>query len=187
MEESDENALWRDFVVGSQDDDSDSSQRLGKALMHNAVELEEQPATLAAYSLAVGGLGTSEEATLGDKLFVSDSAPSSMQHLLPKRKAELELESVPQPRTSVAVIEGDTEAGNDRDRIEDSEPAYFEHTQPYNIHASAVAVLKPNLFKRRLTAPPRKPNRFTPSRKSKAAKPAHSIYDLVDSDGMSLA
>ncbi|KAK5112077.1 hypothetical protein LTR85_011658 [Meristemomyces frigidus] len=106
LEDSDENALWRDFVIGSEEDESDSSLQLGQALSQGLVKDDEEPATLAASSLAVSGLGTSDKATLGDTLFVSDNTPSSMQQPLRKHNAQPKRDSFLQSKTAMAAVQG---------------------------------------------------------------------------------
>ncbi|KAK5136546.1 hypothetical protein LTR08_002890 [Meristemomyces frigidus] len=165
-EDADENALWRDFIIGSQGSESNSSQQHGMALTQNTGEVEDG---------------------LEDSLFVTGRTPYSVQQHLGKREADLRSESMVQPGFSEISLKAQAEEQEDRDSIEEEVPAQSVRARPTNIHASSARTLHPKMFKRKATASPPRARGFQFIRRAKAPKTLHSVYDLVDSDGMSLA
>lgn len=184
--DDDENALWRDFVIGSEDG-SDAAQELGRQLTQHLDKDEEPRGTLVAPLFSVSGLGTSNKSTLGDTLFVSEGTPGPVRYVQRKRKAELKPDDFTRMPSSEALRKCDTEAGYDRDSIEDSEPPVVQRERPSNIHASTGAILNPKMFKTKPAPPPHGPARFVHPKLKRQQKIKRSVYDLVDSDGISLA
>lgn len=164
-EEADDNALWKEFVLHSQDEDSEDS--LTRWTFGND---GEEPAHSYLPSVDVSGLGTSNEATVGDTVFVSGSTSSRVSKSIYERTAGLPI------------------AANrklDEDNIEDAQLWVPSPRRRSNIHAPATSVLNPRRFKRpkREAAPPKlKPSRFRHVREAEAAQRSHSVYDIPQSE-----
>lgn len=193
-EEPDDNALWKQFIVGSDDGSSDTSQRLAMTPTHPVTEagIEERAGLTAASSFEASGLWTSDRATNGELQSITSSTRLSTAHVLRKRKADTSFAYRQKPRVSQASMIAQPERVEYHASTEDSVPADIGKSRATNIHASVVNVLNPKQYKK---APPstkkgpatRKASGFLPSRKVKTRNKPHSVYDLVDSDGLSLA
>jgi len=65
-EDVDDNALWRQFIIGSDDEGSEAS-----GIIKSSQSTKNVVGPVSSLSLSVSGLGTSDHATLGDTSFMS--------------------------------------------------------------------------------------------------------------------
>ena len=188
--EDNDNALWRQFVCGSQDDSDESLVQLNAREDEHDV-VEHQPSHGAgSSSFIVSGLGTSNNTTAGDTLFLGGSTSSAMSEMLTKRKVELSSHRVNDSASPHMWTVAMTATEDHDDSIEEVQTPAATTKQSSNIHASAASILNPNRFKRpqkQQTSFPR-PNNLRSSRTAKrsATSKIHSVYDLIDSDGISI-
>ncbi|KAK4952566.1 hypothetical protein LTR10_009372 [Elasticomyces elasticus] len=179
-EEADQDeSIWRTFIVGSDDGSSECSQQY-ESTSHAVIDSIHEHVDAQPSPHATSGLGTSANATQGDTLFVT---PTKMRR------------DTQQPHSwsthDTLGISGSLARTNDEaeDDIEDPEspPRAVPKT---NIHAGPHHILShkrflPPKFGRRpvlQSADVVKPLKRHVSTKHRT----HDIYDLVDSDGVSL-
>ena len=190
QDNEDHDALWRQFVCGTQDD-SDTSSQLGLASRNQDRDGGYSPALVpASPSYTVSGLGTSNHTTIGDGTMLM---PGSMSTASRRRTTPPNHDTrSPEEGEFTKALEAAARDGNDDDSIEDDEPSAVQRHQAKNIHATERSILNPRRFK-----PPRK-RRRSPARpmltqfiarqpQLQTAKQGRSVYDLVDSDGNSVA
>lgn len=185
----DDDAAWRQFIIGSQDSDNEPSNGYSALRRHDTSNIS-QPG-----SPNVSGLGTSQIATQGRSIFQSQTAPSST--------AGRALQNASNASRAVEVGDSDVAVRGsalERDSIEDQEFDDRPQHKPTNIRATGVAVLNLKRFKRPAKQRPsvtavlaagRQAARSLPS-KTSLGRPLqrrsdHDVYDIVDSDGNSLA
>ena len=192
-EEVDDNALWRQFIIGSQDSSDEPSQFNYTAPVRDDEVDDTALHAPGSSSAVVSVLGTSNKSTLGDTLFVTGSTFSTMSQTPASRRLELASDQHRHSATSHASMVAHAETRDrDQDSIEDHEPASEKSDKPRNLHASKAATLNPRRFKPPLkrTAPPlEKPNQLLPSRKARTygVSNVRSVYDLLESDDASAA
>lgn len=182
-DEDEDNAIWRQFITGSQSTEPDVPHHLQSSVEPDMLGLTSQRHP----SPVISGLGTSDEATQGMSLFLTDAlAPSSD---VGKDDARLPMEE--QAATSVTTRETFESLEVEDDTIEDV-PA--TRTNPRkNIQATSLMPLNPKRFKRGVQNPRgvlrKQPVQPTVTLRSKLdpGLKRRSVYDLVDSDGMSLS
>lgn len=190
-EDANDNELWRQFVIGSQDSSEGSTHPNDTMLNRFDIDTTslrpESPS-----NLAISGFGTSVKSTAGGTLFVTGKTSSEAPNVLSGEDAEIvsdEHQIFMIPSTSVEAHA--TTVNNDQESIEDEQLVPTRPRQTGNIHSAAKTILNSKRFKppkreKRASAP--KPNRFKPPRtKTTTPRAEHSLYDLVDSDGRSLA
>ena len=191
-EEKDDNALWRDFIIGSGDSDDECSQPFGVAKKHRQIDREAREPS-GPPSFAVSGLGTSEKATVGETLFVTGSTPSVMDKLLGQRKIELSSETAPTYYITKSSMQVQPDAQSDpEDDIEDSptRPVQKRRQSILHTHRTTSVVGGHRKYKapKQSEAASRQASRQQLARhKTRVTRMKQSVYDLVDSDGMSLA
>jgi len=180
-------ALWRRFIIGSDDGSGNESEHFGDTPMRGEKNDESLEEARASPTLAISGLGTSAESTMGDTLLMNDSASSAelIADVYPQYRPDMRAESS-NPASDVNVV---SEAAGTlgSDEIEDVRWPEDLVTVPTNMHAISASRLDPRRFK-----PPPKKQRYVEranARRRKARKPVrreYSVYDLIDSDGNSL-
>lgn len=191
-EEDDEHALWRQFVCGSQDDSEDLALLAGiEGERATTARLSPAPAIASSF-FDISDLGTSNKATVGgDTLVVTGSTSSAIPQMLARRKADLKegrrFAGLPSSNGAQPAV-----MDHEDDSIEDDQPRTTDKRQGSNIHAAAASVLNPKRFKRPQNqvapSPPRhKQFRLSRTAKGRATTNIHSVYDLMDSDGVSIA
>jgi len=182
-------ALWRRFIIGSDDGCDDESEHFGDTPVRGEKNDEFLEAARASPTLAISGLGTSAESTVGDTLFMNDSASSAklVTAVHPQSGPDARTEGY-HPASDVTVV---SEAAGTlgSDEIEDVRWPEDRVTVPTNMHAISSSRLDPRRFK----PPPKKQKQKYQERANarhrKVNKPVRrddSVYDLVDSDGNSL-
>ncbi|KAK1071723.1 hypothetical protein LTR12_005225 [Friedmanniomyces endolithicus] len=183
-----DDSAWRDFIIGSGDDDSEVSQPLITADLLNIREPTDEVATARLYSPATSGLGTSANATQGDISFVSGTTLLGGSQMSPPHELQLSRETLVKP-DSFANAETTHE-----DDIEEASSPLHNKRHRANIHAEPVRIQS----KRQFVGPKAKPaalvgkGRDMRRIKRRGATvwrqhDKHDIYDLIDSDGRSLA
>lgn len=187
-EDAKDEALWRQFIVGSQDSSDDISQH-----RHESPSREGRDTVIPAHAspaFTVSGLGTSVRSTMGDSLFVHTGSSSAMSDTLSKRHKDSSF----RPHQNTSQMQASSGARqtadlDEEDSIEDVQPPADRARQVNN--AATTSILTPKRFEhpaKKESAPERKPSRFRRSRRTTtAANAGQSVYDLVDSDGISLA
>ena len=85
-EDADDNVLWRQFIIGSQDSSEDPLQSHDHKPL--PVQNHESSVAMNAQSslFAISGLETSDKSTIGDSLFASASGPNGTSKTLSKSK-----------------------------------------------------------------------------------------------------
>ncbi|TKA80762.1 hypothetical protein B0A55_02707 [Friedmanniomyces simplex] len=180
-----DDSAWRAFIIGSEDDGSESSRYLITAGSHEVGETIYQPPTVQSSSFATSGLGTSANATQGDTHFVSgttlpgDSQTSLSHRLQLLRQASAVLES---PIPAVATPDDD---------IENVSSPLHRMKRPANSHAGPMRIQS----RRQFVVPKADPVASTGNgsfrrrvkRRNAIACREHDIFDLIDSDGRSLS
>ncbi|KAK5683562.1 hypothetical protein LTS10_005095 [Elasticomyces elasticus] len=180
-EEADQDeSIWRTFIVGSDDGSSECSQEHVHTRSHAVVDTMHEHVDIQLSPHATSGVGTSANATQGDTLFVT---PTKMWRGT-QQPHPWSTHDTPGVLGSPARTEGEVE-----DDIEDPEspPRAVSKT---NIHAGPHHILSHKRF-----SPP-KTGRRPVLRSAEVVNPltrrvstkhrTHDIYDLVDSDGVSL-
>lgn len=191
QEEADDDALWRDFIVGSQDSSDQSPQDVHFPTYDAEKDIVQPVRGSSAFN--VSDLGTSNKSTLGDTLFVTQSSTSAMSTILAKRRDELSSQDNENSGTSHKSMRAGAKADQDGvESIEDPPSPARRKRRSDNIHVHETSVLNPKRFKplSKKPAPPHGRQRTSlPSRKARkdASTRLQSIYDLVDSDGLSVA
>ncbi|KAK0310566.1 hypothetical protein LTR01_003719 [Friedmanniomyces endolithicus] len=186
-DEADDSA-WRDFIIGSGDDDSEASQHLIPADFLNTREPTSEFATARPSSPATSGLGTSANATQGDTNFVSETTLLGGSQGSPPHQVQLSRNALGVPESFAP-----TETMDDDD-IEDIRSPLRNKRHRANIHAEPVRIQS----KRQFVVPKAQPAALvSKGRDQKRIKRRntvvwrqhgkHDIYDLIDSDGRSLA
>ncbi|KAK1078378.1 hypothetical protein LTR33_007286 [Friedmanniomyces endolithicus] len=182
-----DDSAWRDFIIGSGDDDSEVSQPLITADLLNIREPTDEVATARLYSPATSGLGTSASATQGDTNLVSGTTLVSGSQGSPPNELQLSTEAFGVPDSLAPA--GTTYD----DDIEDVSSSLHHKRHRANIHAEPVRIQS----KRQFVVPKAQPALMSKGRNTKRFKrpdaiawrqhDKHDIYDLLDSDGRSLA
>ena len=174
--DQDDNALWRQFVFGSQDGSSETSQS-------TAVRAEETsnrlPRAASPSTPVVSGLGTSEGATRGNSIFTGTSISDEKT----ARSISQALEASHQQQESLVDL---AEQREERDSIEDVQSPPRPRRQG-NIHAASTCVLNQRRFDRKTPVAAegfRRPT-LQPPRQRRVGnyRPAKAAYGLIDSDG----
>lgn len=191
QEEEDDNALWRQFVIGSeQDSDSESLQLLDvngdRGYNHRSQTHEVSESS----AFIVSGLGTSQISTKGGSLrHIADSSSEYPRKQAKQNATASSYEVLDMLSSTLAERSGSTE--KDMDIVNEASERLTRQQPRLNIHASTTrAAKKPHTrgshsYRRQPTSPRiRAPLIGNPQRS--AAKPSRSIYDLGDSDGFSL-
>ena len=190
QDDEDHDALWRQFVCGTQDD-SDTSSQLGLARRNQDRDAWYSPALVpASPSYMVSRLGTSNHTTIGDGTMLmpgSMSTPSRRRTTSPSHDTKSP-EEVEFTKALKAAVPDD----NYDDSIEDDEPSAAQKHQAKNIHTTERSILNPKRFKppRERRSPPARPmpTQFIARQPQlQTANQGRSVYDLVDSDGNSVA
>ena len=85
-EEADDNVLWKQFIIGSQDSFEDPLQSHD----HKPLPVQDHESSIATNArsslFAISGLETSDKSTIGESLFASASGPSGTSKTLSKSK-----------------------------------------------------------------------------------------------------
>ena len=189
-DDEDNDALWRQFVCGTQDDSDTSSQpRIASPNQDRDVG---NPPTLvpASSSYMVSDLGTSNQTTIGDVTMLvpgSLSSTASMGYREPQKRS-LQPSQINFPKALKAAVTGET----DGDSIEDDEPSAVRKHHTKNVHATQKTILNPKRFKppqngRKPMSKPVPTSFITRQTQRQTPKQGRSVYDLVDSDGNSVA
>ena len=191
-EDENDNALWRQFIIGSQDSSEEANDHQAGLDGGNGIRHIASTAS-ASSNFTVSGLGTSDKATVGDTLFLTGNTPSRTSQTLQRRKYELSPErKAGHSATQTSMIAEQSNTVIDRDNVEDDpRPDELQPRPSGNIHTPNTSILNPKRFKppkKTITHVARRSSRFLPSRKAKsnAKKDGRSVYDLVDSDDMSV-
>ena len=190
QQKRDNNETWREFICGSQDE-SESSSQLGLNLSNDKSPADKATTLVpASASYIVSDLGTSDQTTFGgDTLIVEESLHSTNTQ---KRQTTSQHKIQPPKDLDSAAAQMSTSSQDcDDDSIEDDETTDKLRYRSQNIHTLRTATLNPNRFlppQKRQRPPPKRSSNFLSSRKvrNQAARPQHSVYDLVDSDGNSI-
>ncbi|EMC99321.1 hypothetical protein BAUCODRAFT_399202 [Baudoinia panamericana UAMH 10762] len=188
----DDDALWKEFIIGSGDDSSVRLSQSRPNASRMAYERPEDVATTEFSGNLTSGLGTSANATHADSAGLTPSTLSEQLTILGGRKSALMANSnnhLDRPQLSLRA-EADT--GSGREPVPDSEPPATSDATLKNIHAEKGAYPISTSKRRQTSYATTKHGDGTfkyptnPSRKVKARK-ERDIYDLLDSDGESLA
>ncbi len=188
----DANELWRQFVCGPHGD-SDTSSQPGIASSYKDADVENTPAVVPASSYhIVSDLGTSTRATNGDGTTLVPESRCSTSSMMETTSPNLDAESFDEDRDPRVPSAASPYDNDDDDSIEDEEPLAVQKAPTKNIHATQTSILDPKRFKppRHRRQPPAKPvpKLFVPRPPQRQSpKQACSVYDLVDSDGNSVA
>ncbi|KAK0876372.1 hypothetical protein LTR87_009767 [Friedmanniomyces endolithicus] len=183
-----DDSAWREFIIGSGDDDSEVSQPLITADLLNIREPTDEVATARLSSPATSGLGTSANATQGDTNLVSGTTLRSGSQGSPPNELQLSTEAF-----GVLGSLAPAETTYDDD-IEDVSSPLHHQRHGANIHAEPVRIQRrrqfvvPRAQPAALVSTGRDTKRF--KRRDAVARrqyDKHDIYDLIDSDGRSLA
>ncbi|KAK5739552.1 hypothetical protein LTR17_005241 [Elasticomyces elasticus] len=180
-EEADQDeSIWRTFIVGSDDGSSECSQQHVHTRSHAVVDSMHEHVDVQLSSHATSGLGTSANATQGNTLFVT---PTKMRRDT-QQPHSWSTHDTPGVSGSLARTNDDVE-----DDIEDPESPPRARSKT-NIHAGPHHIWSHKRF-----FPPKtgrrpavqcaevvKSSKWRVSTKHRT----HDIYDLVDSDGVSL-
>ncbi|KAK4896127.1 hypothetical protein LTR27_005984 [Elasticomyces elasticus] len=180
-EEADQDeSIWRTFIVGSDDGSSECSQQHVRTRSHAVVDSMHEHVDVQLSSHATSGLGTSANATQGDTLFVT---PTKMSRDT-QQPHSWSTHDTPGVSGSLARTNDEVE-----DDIEDPESPPRARSKT-NIHAGPHHILSHKRF-----LPPKTGRRPVLQsadvvkhlkRRVSTKHRTHDIYDLVDSDGVSL-
>lgn len=191
QEQRDENEIWREFICGSQDD-SEASSQIGLDFSKEKLPADEAITLIPeSVSYIVSDLGTSNRTTIGaDTLMVEDSLPSANSQKC-TTTSQRELGPVEDFASAIAQNSASNEDYDD-DSIEDDATTSRRKDRSLNIHAPRTTKLNPKRFlppQTRHRPPPKRSMSFMPPRglPKKAPRLERSVYDLVDSDGNSVA
>ncbi|KAK5116975.1 hypothetical protein LTR62_006696 [Meristemomyces frigidus] len=193
-EAEEDNALWRHFVIGDDDDESQPSLELNNRRPAPDVGYIDD-AVESIPSVATSGLGTSINATGGGTRFTSVSSSDGPSDETQPPTSERTLARSPhtQFRTLSTVVDNEPQLLADHDSIEDIHETPQLQRRSTNIHVTSNRVVDPRHYRNskpsrmgegRGSQPPRRPT----SRGKKARRPRRErdIYDLIDSDGRSI-
>lgn len=120
QDDEDNEALWREFITGSQDSESEDELHLSWQRRRSKAQQSSEPR-----SLELSGLGTSDRATMGEASMIR-STQCTTQGVSPDGHIELEEDSIEDPPT-------------------DNLPTA---TSPRNIHTTSTRKLDPMRFKK---------------------------------------
>lgn len=120
QDDEDNEALWREFIIGSQDSESEDELHLSWQRRRSKAQQSSEPR-----SLELSGLGTSDNATMGEASMIR-STQCTTQALSPDGHIEPEEDSIEDPPT-------------------DNLPTA---TSPRNIHTTSTRKLDPMRFKK---------------------------------------
>ncbi|KAK0291196.1 hypothetical protein LTR35_001918 [Friedmanniomyces endolithicus] len=135
-----DDSAWRDFIIGSADDDSEVSQPLITADLLNIREPTDEFATARLSSPATSGLGTSANATQGDTNLVSGTPLRSGSQGSPPNEIQLSTEAF-----GVLDSLAPAETTYDDD-IEDVSSPLRHKRHGANVHAEPVRIQRRRQF-----------------------------------------
>jgi hypothetical protein len=191
QDDEDNDALWKRFVCGAQDD-SDTSSQPGIASPNQNRDTGYPPTLVpASSSYMVSDLGTSNKTTIGNSTILvpgSMSTTASRRQTTPANQDTTSSEGVDSTRAMKPAGPDDT----DDDNTEYDEPLAVQKHQAAKIHATQGSILNPKRFKplrnrRKSPAKPVSTPFIARQRQRQTPKQGRSVYDLVDNDGNSVA
>lgn len=188
--------LWKEFICGTDDESSESSQDLTAVQTGDAMNLGHVAGTIdvpATSPSAEGGPEASDTAAIGTSLLVAGSTPSVPTYSHDRR----ETAQVSMPRGKTTIQPRPRGSHAHAFSIESPVLQPIKHPQQRNIHGNSSAMPRnPRRFKmKEPSAHSRGEEEASPSfksfknhlRKKGGPKDRYSVYDLVDSDGISLS
>ncbi|KAF2483992.1 hypothetical protein BDY17DRAFT_294748 [Neohortaea acidophila] len=145
-DDADDEALWRQFIVGTQSSSISSEHGIDDART-NASTTGHGTITAAPSLFNISGLGTSDEANPGNSQWVDSSVQSAgpsrtSSHGSDARSIDAEYDAQSKDRDAA------THDGRDVESIEDVQSPTFHNEASFNIHSTPLRVLNPHRFKK---------------------------------------
>lgn len=187
QEEIDDNALWRQFIVGSQHSSDKEDGESTKKITDDRGDEDYVLNAITSSNFEVSGLGTSNESTVGDTLLVTRSTSSTMSRTPERRKKELSSDEQHKMTIRNTSLSAQTDANKDDVEGEQSTSGQTNVLlQTSNEELYTTSILNPRRFKRpqkHTGLPARNPSRFISTRRRKTGAPRQdrSVYDLLES------